>query len=80
MHASDKPLPDGSYIHITGRRTCIVGFVFALLGTDPAKALKVTNKRIEFHSSSLTGTSHRITPMGPVSSSYFGYFKPLFSA
>jgi hypothetical protein len=79
-YASDKPLPDGSFIQITGRRAGIVGFVFALLGIDPVTTLKVTNKRIEFHSSSLTGTSHRITPLGSVSSSYFGYFKPLFSA
>jgi len=79
-YASDKPLPDGSFIQITGRRAGIVGFLFALLGIDPVTTLKVTNKRIEFHSSSLTGTSHRITPLGSVSSSYFGYFKPLFSA
>lgn len=79
-YASDKPLSDGSFIQITGRRAGIVGFVFALLGIDPVTTLKVTNKRIEFHSSSLTGTSHRITPLGSVSSSYFGYFKPLFSA
>jgi hypothetical protein len=79
-YASDKPLPDGSFIQITGRRAGIVGFVFALLGIDPVTTLKVTNQRIEFHSSSLTGTSHRITPLGSVSSSYFGHFKPLFSA
>jgi hypothetical protein len=79
-YASDKPLPDGSFIQITGRRAGIVGFIFALLGIDPVTTLKVSNQRIEFHSSSLTGTSHRITPLGSVSSSYFGYFKPLFSA
>lgn len=63
-YASDKPLPDGSFIQITGRRAGIVGFIFALLGIDPVTTLKVSNQRIEFHSSSLTGTSHRITPPG----------------
>jgi len=79
-YASDKPLPDGSFIHITGRRAGLVGFLFALLGIDPVTTLKVSNKRIEFHSASLTGTSHRITPLSSVSSSYFGFFKPLFSS
>ncbi|MEY4272528.1 MAG: hypothetical protein RL250_1394 [Verrucomicrobiota bacterium] len=79
-YASDKPLPDGSFIKITGRRSGLVGFIFALLGIDPVTTLSVTNKRIEFHSASLTGTFHRITPLGSVSSSYFGFFKPLFGA
>ena len=79
-YASDKPLADGSYIQITGRRAGFVGFVFALLGIDPVTTLKVSSKRIEFHSSSLTGTFHRITPLGSVSSSYFGFFKPLFAS
>jgi hypothetical protein len=79
-YASDKPLPDGSFIQITGRRAGLVGFIFSLLGIDPVTTIKVTNQRIEFHSSSLTGTSHRITPLSSVSSSYFGFFKPLFSA
>ncbi len=79
-YASDKPLPDGSYIHITGRRAGLVGFLFSLLGIDPVTTLKVTNKRIEFHSSSLTGTFHRITPLNSVSSSYFGFSKPLVAS
>ncbi len=79
-YASDKPLPDGSYVRITGRRAGLVGFLFSLLGIDPVTTLKVSSQRIEFHSASLTGSFHRITPLNSVSSSYFGFFKPLVAS
>lgn len=79
-YASNAPMADGSFIHITGRRSGFIGWLFALLGIDPVTTLKVSATRIEFHASSLTGTAHRITPLGSVSSSYFGYHKPLFAA
>lgn len=79
-YASNTPMADGSFICITGRRAGFVGWLFALLGIDPVTTLKVSATRIEFHASSLTGTAHRIAPLGSVSSSYFGFHKPLFSA
>lgn len=79
-YASNTPQADGSYIHVTGRRSGFIGWVFAVLGIDPVTTLKVSAAKIEFHASSLTGTAHQITPLRSVSSCYFGYFKPLFAA
>lgn len=79
-YANSTPMPDGSYICITGRRSGFVGWLFALLGIDPVTTLKVSATRIEFSAASLMGRAERITPLSSVSSSYFGFHKPLFAA
>ncbi len=79
-YASNTPMSDGSFICITGRRSGIMGWILAVIGIDPVTTLKVSATRVEFHSSSITGTAHRITPLTSVSSSYFGFHKPITSA
>jgi hypothetical protein len=76
-YASNTPMSDGSFICITGRRSGIMGWILAVIGIDPVTTLKVSATRVEFHSSSITGTAHRITPLTSVSSSYFGFHKPI---
>lgn len=79
-YASNKPQADGFFICITGRRSGIIGWMFALLGIDPVTTLRVSASRVEFNSSSLAGTAHRITPLVSVSSSFFGYHKPIYAS
>jgi hypothetical protein len=76
-YASNTPMADGSFICITGRRSGLMGWILALIGIDPVTTLKVSATRVEFHSASITGTAHRITPLTSVSSSYFGFHKPI---
>jgi hypothetical protein len=79
-YASNTPMADGSFICITGRRSGLMGWILAVIGIDPVTTLKVSATRVEFHSSSITGTAHRITPLTSVSSSYFGFHKPIARA
>ena len=79
-YASNTPMADGSFICITGRRSGLMGWILAVIGIDPVTTLKVSATRAEFHASSITGTAHRITPLTSISSSYFGFHKPLARA
>jgi hypothetical protein len=79
-YASNTPLADGSFICITGRRSGLMGWILAVIGIDPVTTLKVSATRVEFHASSITGTAHRITPLTSVSSTYFGFHKPIARA
>lgn len=67
---------DGNYIVISGRESGLLAWFLACVGIDPTTTMKVSQKRIEFKTSSLSGTSNRmIMPQG-VSSTYYGYHKP----
>ena len=79
-YASNTPMTDGSFICITGRRSGLMGWILAVIGIDPVTTLKVSTTRVEFHASSITGTAHRITPLTSVSTSYFGFHKPIARA
>lgn len=79
-YASNTPMTDGSFICITGRRSGLMGWILSVIGIDPVTTLKVSATRVEFHASSITGTAHRITPLTSVSSSYFGFHKPIARA
>lgn len=66
----------GNYIVITGRESGLIAWFLALVGVDPTTTIKVSLKRVEFRSSSLSGTNNRIIPLQGVCSTYYGYHKP----
>lgn len=75
-YVSNVPRADGSYLSISGRRSGLVGWLLSVLGLDPTITLSITDKKITLHTTSIGGISNRITPLGTVSSSSFGYSKP----
>ena len=75
--AHDTPVDSaGNYIVITGRESGLIAWFLARVGVDPTTTIKVSLKRIEFRSSSLSGTNNRIIPLQGVCSTYYGYYKP----
>mgnify|MGYP005865692313 CR=1 FL=1 len=75
--ASNQPIDsDGNYIKIIGRAGGLISWFLALLTVDPTTSIKVAQDRVEFSSASLSGTAHRMIPIGSVCSTYYGYHKP----
>lgn len=79
-YVSNVPRADGAYISIVGRRAGVVGWLLSVLGLDPTVTFSVSEKRIMLHASSLAGTSKRVSPLGTVSSSSYGFHKPWLGA
>ncbi|MCX6911280.1 MAG: hypothetical protein NTY01_25005 [Verrucomicrobia bacterium] len=74
--ASNQPDSKGNYIKIVGRQGGLLSWLLALLKVDPTTTIKVTQTRVEFAAASLSGTEHRMIPIGNVCSTYYGYHKP----
>jgi hypothetical protein len=70
----------GTHIVISGREAGIGAWLLARLGVDPTTTVRVTRSRIEFRSSSLSGTHDRLIPLRGVCSTYYGYDKPWIQA
>jgi len=67
---------DGNYIKIIGRQGGLISWILALLKVDPITSVSVSQHRVEFSAASLSGTEHRMIPIGNVCSTYYGYYKP----
>lgn len=79
--AESKPIDDkNNYVSITGREGGLVAWILSLLGVDPVTTIRVGMDRVEFSSSSLSGTQSRLIPLQSVCSTYYGYHKPWKSA
>lgn len=75
--ASNQPIDsDGNYVRIIGRSGGLISWILALLKVDPTTSIRVSQDRVEFSSASLSGTEHRMIPIGNVCSTYYGYHKP----
>lgn len=78
--ANESVDADGNYVTITGRQGGLIAWLLALMKVDPITSIKVSPERVEFVTSSLSGTEHRMIPILSVCSTYFGYYKPWKSA
>jgi hypothetical protein len=75
--ASNQPIDsDGSYVKVIGRAGGLISWFLELLKVDPTTSIRVSQNRVEFSSASLSGTEHRMIPIGNVCSTYYGYHKP----
>jgi len=75
--ASNQPMDsDGNYVRVVGRAGGLISWFLALLKVDPTTSIRVSKNRVEFSSASLSGTGHRMIPIGNVCSTYYGYHKP----
>ena len=75
--AQDRPVDAaGHYIVITGRESGVIAWLLAVMGVDPVTTIRMSVKRVEFRSSSLSGTNNKMIPLQGVCSTYYGYHKP----
>jgi hypothetical protein len=75
--ASDQPVDtEGHRVSIVGRQDGLLSWLLALCGIDPTTTIKINEQHIEFTNASISGSEHRLIPLGSISSTYFGYFKP----
>jgi hypothetical protein len=68
--------PDNTYIHINARKAGLIAWFLTLVGIDATTSIVVTNNKLEFRGSSLSGTDHRLIPLQNICSTYYGYHKP----
>lgn len=71
---------DGVRIDIVGRNAGLISWFMSLVGLDTTDELKVTEKRIEFTSSSLFGKQSSSIPISKVTNIFYGYSKPLYAS
>ncbi|MEI6392246.1 MAG: hypothetical protein WCT12_14220 [Verrucomicrobiota bacterium] len=75
--SNNQPIDqDGNYVRVVGRAGGLISWFLALLKVDPTTSIRVSQKRVEFSSASLSGTEHKMIPIGNVCSTYYGYHKP----
>lgn len=69
--------PNGpQYVRIVGRRAGIIGWLLSALGIDTTTTFDISEKRIDFIESSLSGRISHMYPMASVSNIGTGYTKP----
>ena len=75
--AETKPVDsDGNFVLIIGRNGGLLAWLLSLIGVDPTTRLLVGMDRVEFTTSSLSGTETRLIPLECICSTYYGYHKP----
>ena len=67
---------NGNYVHISGRESGLISWLFSLVKIDPTTTIEVKDKIVIFTQGSLEGTEKRVIPIGSVCSTYYGYKKP----
>ena len=78
--AGENPDENGVFIEIVGREAGILSWLMSLAGLDPTDRFIVKTDRIEFTSTSISGKNSITIPLSKVSSTMFGYSKPIKSA
>ena len=68
---------DGVYVKIVGRKSGLVAWLFTLIGLDNLTELQVHADRVEFRSSSLSGSLLQVMPINTVCLTESGFFKPI---
>ena len=78
--ANEQADEHGTHVEISGRDAGLLSWVMSLVGLEPTDKLVVTNKRVEFTQSSITGKKSLIIPLLKINSTFYGYTKPLKTA
>ncbi len=71
---------ENNYISIVGRQAGLISFFLTMVGMAPTSAIKMGANRMEYVTSSLSGTDRRIIPLENICSTYFGYYRPIWPA
>lgn len=74
--AAEQPDEKTHFVTIKGRKEGIISWLLARFGIDPTVTIIVSDTRIEFSETSLSGSTRRLIPLSSVCSSVYGYHKP----
>ena len=74
--AAEQPDENTHFVTIKGRKEGIISWLLARFEIDPTVTIIVSDTRIEFSETSLSGSTRRLIPLSSVCSSVYGYHKP----
>jgi hypothetical protein len=75
--ASNQANADGNFIEITGRREGIIPFILSLVGLSSTLSVRVSADRLVYHETSLAGDTTTTTPLSKVTSTTYGWERPI---
>lgn len=75
--ASNTPDKNGNYVNIVGRGGGIVDYLLTLLKLNPTIQLQASDMRLTFAESSLFGDRNVNTPLAKVTSTIYGWNRPV---
>jgi hypothetical protein len=64
-------------VSIVGRAPGFMAFLLNIIGLDPTTTMQVSSKAVYFTTSSIKGQETRVIPLSKISSTYYGYNKPV---
>lgn len=64
-------------ISIEGRQPGFIAFLLNLVGLDPTTKMDISSQAVYFTGSSVRGQNVRVIPLTNVTSTYYGYEKPV---
>ncbi len=79
-YASNLPNRDGNYIFIEGRQEGLISWLLSLLKIEPTFEIRVTANEVRFSEGSFQGRNETITPMRSISTTLWGFEKPIIKA
>lgn len=79
-YANVKANERSNYVEILARQSGFFAWLLALIKVDPTFFMSISHQRVVYQASNLMGYKKVILPIDSISSSYFGYHKPWFTA
>jgi hypothetical protein len=76
-HASNEPDNKGRHVNIRGRSGGLLMWILSLLRVEATSSIEAGESHIEFTRVTLSSKMRRVIPLSSVSSSFFGYTRPL---
>jgi hypothetical protein len=80
FYASTTPNAEGHYVEIAARQSGVWAWILALLKIDPTFLMQVSYNEIVYQATTLAGYRKTLITTGSVSSSFYGYHKPIKEA
>jgi hypothetical protein len=79
-YASQTPDAEGNYIHIVGRKAGVIDFLLTLLKINARVTLKMSDVGLVFAESSLVNEQNVHTPLSKITSTIYGWKRPVWDA
>jgi len=80
FYADTTPNSAGNYVEIEARQSGLIAWVLSLLQIDPTFFMQVSYNEIVYQATTLAGYRKTLITTGSVSSSFYGYHKPIKEA
>jgi hypothetical protein len=69
----------GTRVYIRGRAGGIFNWFLSLVGIDPTTSLVVTADKLLFTEASIGGRHNSVTPLADISTTFYGFSKPIWA-